>query len=128
MMEKIAQTYTLDLQQSMSQLSSHLDHSFSLTQGSTIANNKEAEAPEISKEDVREFFRTLQKKEDELKEGLKSHKQKSRAQEEEFNTALQELIGNRNSFEKGTIDRRLDPARCGSYQSITNPGLSPVSD
>lgn len=97
MMEKIAHTYSLDLQQSMTQLSARLDSSFNQSQGTAATEP----APELAEEDLRSFFKTLKEKDEELKEGLKNHKAKYREQEEEFNSALQELVGNRNAFENG---------------------------
>ena len=112
-MEKIATTYSLELQQSLTQLTqlSRMDtsilaasqNSSVLTDGGGASTQETGGAPmmTLSKEDMMGFFRTLTKKETELKENLRSHKAKARAQEDEYNAALQELVGNKNTFENG---------------------------
>ena len=109
-MEKIATAYTLELQQSLTQLTqlSRMDTSLSMSQTSLLtdgASTQETGGPSmnLSKEDMTGFFRTLGKKETELKENLRSHKAKFRAQEDEYNSALQDLVGNRNAYENGTF-------------------------
>lgn len=55
----------------------------------------------IPPEQMREFFRGLEKKEDELRESLREHKAKIRAQEEEIQTALTDYMGKKNAMENG---------------------------
>lgn len=105
LMEKIAQTYSIELQQSLTQLS-RLDASMmSMSQTSLLTGGgtQETTPPELTKEDLDGFFAAVEKKEAELKENLRSHKATYRAQEEEFNSALQDLVGKRNAFENGTF-------------------------
>ena len=112
-MEKIATTYSLELQHSLTELTqlSRMDASMMATSQNNLSvlttdgGSQETGGPTImmtlSKEDMVGFFRTLRNKESELKENLRSHKAKARAQEDEYNTALQELVGNKNAFENG---------------------------
>lgn len=106
LMEKVARTYSIELLAQSSTQLSRLDASMSISQtslftGGGAAATSQNPLPVLTKEDMDSFFECLERKEKELKENLKSHKEKFRKQEDAFNNALQVLVGNRNAFEKG---------------------------
>ena len=94
MMKKIDKAFGLDLQASMTQFS--LDHSFSMD-----VDGADSEPLPLSKDDMRSFFSNLNKKSQELSEELGKNKKKARDEENECNTALNDLHGHLKGWEQG---------------------------
>jgi DNA repair protein RAD50 len=106
MMEKIHSSYTLDIGGSMTNQSvSRLENSFDMSQRSLMTEAGSAGTlGSFPAEDVASFMEALETKESDLRESLKSHKDRTRAQEDECNEALQELVGKNKACENGTAN------------------------
>jgi DNA repair protein RAD50 len=103
-MESIAQTYQVDLSRvatSQSQMSAYLS---SLSQGASQVDEAATQEliANLSPDDMRSFFRVLEKKEQELENNLKSHKVKAQADEDKLSNTIAELQGQVSSIESGT--------------------------
>jgi DNA repair protein RAD50 len=103
MMEKIHSSYTLDIGSSMTEQSvSRLENSFDVSQRSFITEAGSDGTPgTFPAEDIVSFMEALETKEGDLRDNLKTHKDRTRAQEDECNEALQELVGKNKSCENG---------------------------
>jgi hypothetical protein len=107
-MEKLHSSYTLDIGASMTEQSvSRLENSFDISQRSfTTEAGSDGTLGTFPAEDIVSFMEALETKEGDLRDSLKTHKDRTRAQEDECNEALQELVGKNKACENGTSTLR----------------------
>jgi len=102
-MENIAQKYSVNLQTSQTQDLNASFASLSATQTTVAgdASQDDSLVTSITPEDMQGFFQALDRKDEELKNNLKEHRERYQVQEDQLQSVLTELQGKLSSIESG---------------------------